>query len=98
MKAVKRFNGSYELMYFMGILAFRTDAQMPLIRALVAFYYIEELRQVALPQVPEYASFKPSELPQKEALRKLAANFKISPPEVGAPYCATKCCRTLTLT
>ncbi|KAI1808649.1 hypothetical protein F4811DRAFT_569460 [Daldinia bambusicola] len=78
---VKEMPDQYRLMFFIGILSFRSDANIPLIKTLIAFSYWDELRSLALPDHAEYRSFRPRQAPQHEVLVKLIEPFQVPPPE-----------------
>ncbi|KAL7619655.1 hypothetical protein AAE478_010196 [Parahypoxylon ruwenzoriense] len=78
---VKETRGQYKLMFFLGVISFRSDANMPLIRTLIAFAHWDCLRSLDLPQCVEYSSFRLRQLPQLDVLVKLIEPCKIPPPE-----------------
>ncbi|KAI1080316.1 hypothetical protein F5B20DRAFT_589398 [Whalleya microplaca] len=79
--AVKEIRGQYSLMFFLGVISFRSDANMPLIRTLVSFAHWETLRSLTAPIHTEYCSFRPHQVPHIHALVKLIEPFKVPPPE-----------------
>ncbi|KAI1469407.1 uncharacterized protein F4812DRAFT_328213 [Daldinia caldariorum] len=78
---VKKMPDQYRLMFFMGIISFRSDANIPLIKTLIAFSYWDGLQSLALPDHAEYRSFRPRQTPQLEILVKLIEPFQVPPPE-----------------
>ncbi|OTA65961.1 hypothetical protein K449DRAFT_366540 [Hypoxylon sp. EC38] len=79
--AVKDMADQYKLMYFMGIISFRYDANMPLIRTLIAFSHWDRLQSLLLPSHSEYYSFRPHQAPQLDVLVKLIEPYQTLPPE-----------------
>ncbi|KAI2635599.1 hypothetical protein GGS26DRAFT_505776 [Hypomontagnella submonticulosa] len=79
--AVKEMEDQYKIMFFMGIISFRSDANMHLIRTLIAFSLWGDLQLLNLPDCAEYCSFRPGQMPQLEALVKLIEPFQAPPPE-----------------
>ncbi|KAI1771547.1 hypothetical protein F4818DRAFT_454673 [Hypoxylon cercidicola] len=78
--AVKEAQDQYKLMFFMGMISFRSDANMPLIRTLLAFSRNDSLRSLSLPNHAEYRSFRPNQRPQLDVLTKLMEPFQAPPP------------------
>ncbi|OTB13832.1 hypothetical protein K445DRAFT_368338 [Daldinia sp. EC12] len=71
----------YRLMFFIGVMSFRPDANIPLIKTLIAFSYWGQLRSLALPEHAEYRNFRPRQTPQLETLVKFIEPFQLQPPE-----------------
>ncbi|KAI0121978.1 hypothetical protein F4814DRAFT_407109 [Daldinia grandis] len=78
---VKEMRDQYRLMFFIGIISFRSDANMPLIRTLIAFSHWDQLQSLALPNHGGYHSFRPRQIPQLDVIVKLIEPFQIPPPE-----------------
>ncbi|KAI1659373.1 hypothetical protein F4813DRAFT_331455 [Daldinia decipiens] len=78
---VKEMRDQHRLMFFIGIISFRSDANMPLIRTLIAFSYWDQLQSLDLPDHAEYHSFRPRQIPQLDVLVKLIEPFQVPPPE-----------------
>ncbi|KAI0848819.1 hypothetical protein F5Y00DRAFT_270020 [Daldinia vernicosa] len=78
---VKEMRDQYKLMFFIGVISFRSDANMPLIRTLIAFSLWDQLQSLALPGHAEYHSFRPREIPQLDVLVKLIEPFQVPPPD-----------------
>ncbi|KAI1454605.1 hypothetical protein F4805DRAFT_306772 [Annulohypoxylon moriforme] len=79
--AVKDIQGQYKLMFFLGVISFRSNANMQLIRTLIAFAHWGDLQSLALPAHDEYCSFRPHQTPQVDVLVKLIEPFQVPPPE-----------------
>ncbi|OTA99967.1 hypothetical protein M426DRAFT_324705 [Hypoxylon sp. CI-4A] len=79
--AVKDIQRQYKLMFFMGIISFQRDANMPLIRTLVAFGLWKDLQSLDTPKCTEYLSFRPHQRPQLDMLVKLIEPYQAPPPE-----------------
>ncbi|KAI0003525.1 hypothetical protein F4779DRAFT_621832 [Xylariaceae sp. FL0662B] len=79
--SVKETRSQYSLMFFIGVISFRSDANMPLIRTLIAFAHWEILQTLTAPIHTEYCNFRPGQTPQLHALVKLIEPFKTPPPE-----------------
>ncbi|KAI1501698.1 hypothetical protein F5X99DRAFT_189010 [Biscogniauxia marginata] len=78
---VKEQRNQYSLQFFLGVISFRSDANMPLIRTLIAFSQWDRLRDLDLPIFAEYCSFRPRQSPQLDVLVKLMEPFQTPPPE-----------------
>ncbi|KAI1371939.1 hypothetical protein F4677DRAFT_449941 [Hypoxylon crocopeplum] len=79
--AVKDMQCQYRLMFFLGVTAFRSNPNMPLIRALVAFAHWDDLQALVLPDHAEYYNFRPAQIPQANLLMKFIEPFKTPLPE-----------------
>ncbi|KAI1412715.1 hypothetical protein F5Y13DRAFT_199582 [Hypoxylon sp. FL1857] len=79
--AVRDMSDQYRLMFFMAIISFRSDANMALIRTLVAFARWGPLQSLPLPSHNEYYSFRPRQVPQIDVLVKLIEPYQAPPPE-----------------
>ncbi|KAK4171158.1 hypothetical protein QBC36DRAFT_367904 [Triangularia setosa] len=72
----------YGLMFVFANLAFREAADDNLLRGLVAFAILRELRTLPLPRSwPLYFNFRPGAVPQLEDIIKLLQPFRISAPQ-----------------
>lgn len=69
-----------KLMFFVALISFRSDANMPLIRTLLAFAQNDRLQSLSLPSHIEYRSFRPNQRPQLDVLAKLIEPFQTPPP------------------
>ncbi|KAI0836841.1 hypothetical protein F5Y06DRAFT_95513 [Hypoxylon sp. FL0890] len=78
---VKDMPDQYRLMFFISMIAFRSDANIPLIRALIAFARWDHLQSLPLPSHNEYHSFRPRQVPQLDVLVKLIEPCQTPPPE-----------------
>ncbi|KAH9904538.1 hypothetical protein F4778DRAFT_66392 [Xylariomycetidae sp. FL2044] len=76
----RRTRDPFEMMFFLGVIAFRSDANMSLIRALVAFHKWDQLQAIQFPEPGEYLNFRPRQNPQLEVLLKLTEPFCAPPP------------------
>ncbi|KAI8958454.1 hypothetical protein F5Y11DRAFT_362710 [Daldinia sp. FL1419] len=63
------------------VISFRSDANMPLIRTLIAFAHWDQLLSLPLPDHAEYHSFRPRQTPQLDVLVKLIEPYQVPPPE-----------------
>ncbi|KAI1136366.1 hypothetical protein F5Y05DRAFT_106727 [Hypoxylon sp. FL0543] len=79
--AVKDMPDQYRLMFLISMIAFRSEANMPLIRTLIAYALWEDLQSLPLPGHNEYHSFRPREMPQLDVLIKLIEPYQTPPPE-----------------
>ncbi|KAI0880451.1 uncharacterized protein GGS22DRAFT_84023 [Annulohypoxylon maeteangense] len=79
--AVKDIQGRFKLMFFLGVISFRSNANMHLIRTLIAFAHWDDLQSLSLPPYDEYCSFRPHQVPQIDVLVKLIEPFQAPPPE-----------------
>ncbi|KAK0671660.1 hypothetical protein QBC41DRAFT_344465 [Cercophora samala] len=72
----------YSLMFLFANLAFREVTDDNLLRGLVAFSILSELRELPLPRPwPVYFNFRPGAVPLLEDIIKLLRPFRIPPPE-----------------
>ncbi|KAF4999120.1 hypothetical protein FGRMN_2683 [Fusarium graminum] len=71
----------YKLMYLFGPMSFHLDANMPLLRALVACAVFGELKELDLPQWDEFDHFQPNQSPQLDYLLQLLKPHRVAPPE-----------------
>ncbi|KAI0895087.1 hypothetical protein F4806DRAFT_90268 [Annulohypoxylon nitens] len=79
--AVKDIQGQYKLMFFLGVMSFRSNANMPLIRTLIAFAHWDDLQSLNPPLHDDYCSFRPHQTPQIDILVKFIEPFQEPPPE-----------------
>ncbi|KAI2471129.1 hypothetical protein F4781DRAFT_143131 [Annulohypoxylon bovei var. microspora] len=79
--AVKDMKDRYKLMFFLCVISFRSNANMPLLRTLIAFAHWVPLQDLVLPSYDEYCSFRPRQIPQIDVLVKLIEPFQAPPPE-----------------
>lgn len=68
-------NDRYSLMFLFGLVSFRLDANMPLVRTIVAFAIFEGLRSIELPPWEEYTHFQVNQVPQLPYLLHLLKPF-----------------------
>ncbi|KAI5460281.1 hypothetical protein BGZ63DRAFT_454593 [Mariannaea sp. PMI_226] len=78
MKTVKT---KYDLMFLLGLMAFRLDADMPLLRTLLAFAIFEELKNVQTPIWSKFYVFQPGQVPQLGWIMGMIQPFGAPPPE-----------------
>ncbi|KAI1100418.1 hypothetical protein F4804DRAFT_46400 [Jackrogersella minutella] len=78
--AVKEIKDPYKLMFFTGIISFRSNVSMPLIRTLIAFARWDLLQSLPFPSHSEYYSFRPRQVPQLDFLVKLIEPYQTPPP------------------
>ncbi|KAK4651863.1 hypothetical protein QC762_0097080 [Podospora pseudocomata] len=72
----------YSLMFLFANLAFREATDDKLLKGLVAFAILRNLRMLPLPRPwPLYFNFRPAAVPQLEDVIKLLLPFRIPPPE-----------------
>ncbi|KAM0348261.1 hypothetical protein ACHAPU_004229 [Fusarium lateritium] len=74
----------YKLMYLFGPMSFHLDANMPLLRTLVASAVFRELKELDLPQWDEFDHFQPNQAPQLDYLLQLLKPYRVAPPEDDA--------------
>ncbi|KAM0217473.1 hypothetical protein ACHAQD_007453 [Fusarium lateritium] len=74
----------YKLMYLFGPMSFHLDANMPLLRTLIASAVFGELKELELPQWDEFDHFQPNQTPQLDYLLQLLKPHKVAPPEDDA--------------
>lgn len=65
----------YDLMFLLGLMSFRLDANMSLMRTLAAFSIFKELQTVELPPWDEYCHFTPNQAPHLDYLLQLLKPF-----------------------
>ncbi|KPM37446.1 hypothetical protein AK830_g9109 [Neonectria ditissima] len=78
---VQNVRGRYSLMFLLGLMAFRIDAKMPLIRTLIAFALFNELQTIDTPAWDEFTNFQPDQVPQLDYILNLLKPFRMPPPE-----------------
>ncbi|EAW10826.1 uncharacterized protein ACLA_053000 [Aspergillus clavatus NRRL 1] len=65
----------YKIIFQLGLVAFRDGIDMTVLRVIVAFFVLEELKTVRLPPNSSFTNFKNGEIPTHEMINKLAAPF-----------------------
>ncbi|KAM0427773.1 hypothetical protein ACHAPT_007229 [Fusarium lateritium] len=65
----------YRLMFLLGPMSFRADANMPLLRTIIAFAVFGELKDLDLPPWEEFCHFQPNQVPQLDYLLQLLKPF-----------------------
>ncbi|ORY62516.1 uncharacterized protein BCR38DRAFT_467122 [Pseudomassariella vexata] len=78
-------DNQYYLMFLLGSICFRFDANMGLIRSLIAFALFVELRTMELPNDLEYTNFRANQIPQMDKLLELIEPFRAPVPESEQP-------------
>ncbi|KAM0387550.1 hypothetical protein ACHAQC_010595 [Fusarium culmorum] len=71
----------YKLMYLLGPMSFHLDANMPLLRTLVASAVFADLNDLELPQWEEFEHFQPNQTPQLDYVLQLLKPYKVAPAE-----------------
>ncbi|KAF4965489.1 hypothetical protein FSARC_6722 [Fusarium sarcochroum] len=71
----------YKLMFVLGPMSFHLDANMPLLRTLIASAIFGELKDLDLPQWDEFDHFQPNQAPQLDYLLQLIKPYRAAPPE-----------------
>ncbi|KAJ4247759.1 hypothetical protein NW762_012967 [Fusarium torreyae] len=71
----------YKLLFALGPMSFHLDANMPLLRTLVASAVFGELKDLHFPQWDEFDHFQPNQVPQLDYLLQLLKPYKAAPPE-----------------
>ncbi|CAG1966350.1 unnamed protein product [Fusarium graminearum] len=71
----------YKLMYLLGPMSFHLDANMPLLRTLVASAVFADLNDLELPQWEEFEHFQPNQTPQLDYVLQLLKPYKVAPEE-----------------
>ncbi|KAF4456736.1 hypothetical protein F53441_1172 [Fusarium austroafricanum] len=74
----------YKLMYLLGPMSFHLDANMPLLRALVAHAVFGDLKDLELPQWDEFDHFQPKQAPQLDYILQLLKPYRVAAPENDA--------------
>jgi hypothetical protein len=74
----------YKLMYLFGPMSFHLDANMPLLRTLIASAVFGELKELDLPQWDEFDHFQPNQVPQLDYLIQLLKPHRVAPPDDDA--------------
>lgn len=62
---------AYQLMFLFSTISFRQDIDMRIVRTVIAFAILEELKGIPTPAWPVYKGFKEKEIPQAEYLQQL---------------------------
>lgn len=65
----------YDLMFLLGLMAFRLDAELSLLRTLLAFAIFDDLQNLHLPEWEEFEYFHPDQVPQLDWMLKLIKPF-----------------------
>ncbi|KAH7122883.1 hypothetical protein EDB81DRAFT_861125 [Dactylonectria macrodidyma] len=71
----------YSLMLMLAPMAFRLDADLQLLRTLIAFSIFKELRYMETPIWEEYHHFQPDQVPQLDYILRLLKPFAAPPPQ-----------------
>ncbi|KAF5027163.1 hypothetical protein F66182_736 [Fusarium sp. NRRL 66182] len=71
----------YKLMFLIGPMSFHLDADMSLLRTLIASAVFGELKDLKLPQWDEYDHFQPNQAPQLDYLLQLLKPYRAAQPE-----------------
>ncbi|KAF4980380.1 hypothetical protein FZEAL_3610 [Fusarium zealandicum] len=91
----------YRLMFLFGPMSFRLDADIPLLRTLIAFAILGELQELNLPPWDDFDHFQPNQSPQLDYLLRLLKPFKAPPPGNDADgleaFCSGKLRRKMQL-
>ncbi len=74
-------NDIYAMMFLFAPMSFRFDADMALLRTVVAFGVFDELRKMELPQWPNYDHFQPDQHVNLDYLVQLMKPFRVPAPE-----------------
>ncbi|KAL2868108.1 uncharacterized protein BJX67DRAFT_387489 [Aspergillus lucknowensis] len=59
---------AYNLMFQLGLIAFRENAHMTIIRVIVSFFLLQELKTLSLPRHQSFVGFRKNERPTIDAL------------------------------
>ena len=78
---IREESNKYSLMFLLGPASFNAQADMTLIRTLIAFASFEQLRHIFLPPFQEYVNFSPGQTPQLGYLERFFEPFRHSRPE-----------------
>ncbi|KAF7562130.1 hypothetical protein G7046_g2016 [Stylonectria norvegica] len=71
----------FHLMFLFGLMSFQQDADMSLIRTLIAFGIFQELRDLQLPEWEEYSNYNCGQVPKLDHLLQLLKPFGTPQPE-----------------
>ncbi|RBR10600.1 hypothetical protein FVER53590_12130 [Fusarium verticillioides] len=74
----------YKLMYLFGPMSFHLDANMPLLRTLVASAVFSDLKDLELPKWDEFDHFQPNQAPQLDYILHLLKPYRVTAPENDA--------------
>lgn len=74
----------YKLMYLLGPMSFHLDANMPLLRTLVASAVFSDLKDLELPKWDEFDHFQPNQAPQLDYILHLLKPYRVAAPENDA--------------
>lgn len=67
----------YKLMFFFALLQYAHPAREELVRALLAYALMDDLKRINLPQWPSYTNFNPRISPKVDALVQLIKPFRV---------------------
>ncbi|GKT51435.1 uncharacterized protein ColSpa_11616 [Colletotrichum spaethianum] len=70
----------FALMFLLAPISYGAKANVGLIKTLVAFATIEELKTIELPPWPQYDTFQPNQVPQLDKLTRMIEQFKTPAP------------------
>lgn len=73
--------GKYQLMFLFAVMSFRDDVNMDVVRTLIAFSILEDLKTLSPPKWPAYIHFRPNQIPHIDYLLQLIK-----------PYCRPYVC------
>ncbi|EMT66903.1 hypothetical protein FOC4_g10003439 [Fusarium odoratissimum] len=74
----------YKLMYLLGPMSFHIDANMPLLRTIVASAVFSDLKDLELPKWDEFDHFQPNQAPQLDYILHLLKPYRVAAPENDA--------------
>ncbi|KAF6522392.1 hypothetical protein HZS61_013920 [Fusarium oxysporum f. sp. conglutinans] len=74
----------YKLMYLLGPMSFHIDANMPLLRTIVASAVFSDLKDLELPKWDEFDHFQPNQAPQIDYILHLLKPYRVAAPENDA--------------
>uniref|UniRef100_A0A0D2XII0 ubiquitinyl hydrolase 1 n=1 Tax=Fusarium oxysporum (strain Fo5176) TaxID=660025 RepID=A0A0D2XII0_FUSOF len=74
----------YKLMYLLGPMSFHIDANMPLLRTIVASAVFSDLKDLELPKWDEFDHFQPNQAPQLDYILHLLKPYRVAVPENDA--------------
>jgi hypothetical protein len=74
----------YKLMYLLGPMSFHLDANMPLLRTLVASAVFSDLKELELPKWDEFDHFQLNQAPQLDYILHLLKPYRVAAPENDA--------------
>lgn len=71
---------AYRFMFLFAIISFRNDAEMDIIRILIAFVVFKDLKELDPPQWPCYLHFRYNHIPTADYLKQLIKNCRVPYP------------------